>query len=187
MPDTCDNDLWSHLTATCERIQQHKTDPCAAIHRRRQKEEVNISPLATLDMLRHTSEWQENLRQRMAFSPYSDTLPVYGIKAASGQTALRRLRKGRQTPNATLDLHGMTLDRAHEALRAYLPLKAAEGIRLLLIITGKGEGILKNALPEILCRDDIAPFVVCYEQASPFHGGSGAFYAVLRQKIPTIS
>ena len=50
----------------------------------------------------------------------------------------RRLTRGKLSPDARLDLHGMTAERAHATLRSFLLGAHDRGSRLVLVITGKG-------------------------------------------------
>ncbi|MFZ4690735.1 MAG: Smr/MutS family protein, partial [Polymorphobacter sp.] len=50
----------------------------------------------------------------------------------------RRLRQGDIAPDRVIDLHGHTLEAAHFVLGAALDDAAADGHRILLVITGKG-------------------------------------------------
>lgn len=52
-----------------------------------------------------------------------------------GATA-KRLRQGQISPDATLDLHGMTQDRAHAALDRFLMQSIAAAHQCVLIVTG---------------------------------------------------
>src|SRR5271169_600588 len=51
----------------------------------------------------------------------------------------RGLRKGEREPDARLDLHGLTQSAAHRALATFLRGAQARGLRLLLVVTGKGQ------------------------------------------------
>ncbi len=110
----------------------------------------------------------------------------------------RRLRQGRIEPDARIDLHGMTAERAHGALRAFLMREHASGSRVVLVITGKGgrrrepegyemrelpegSGVLKSLTPHWLGTPPLSQLVVGQFQASPKHGGSGALYVYLRK------
>ena len=105
----------------------------------------------------------------------------------------RALARGRRTPQASLDLHGMTLAIAERAVRSFLAESAALGLRLVLIVTGKGlrreggrvfGGRLRAELPAWLERPDNRAFVASVKPAHPRHGGSGAFYVLLRRRRP---
>jgi DNA-nicking Smr family endonuclease len=47
----------------------------------------------------------------------------------------RRLGRGKLEPQARLDLHGMTADRAHDALSAFLANASAQGLRCVLAVS----------------------------------------------------
>lgn len=117
----------------------------------------------------------------------------------------QRLARGQLEVEATLDLHGHTQERAYVALASFLSRARARGLRLVLVITGKGEspyarhtlhgndfynvperpGILRAALPRWLEEARFRAMVAGYQPAHPRHGGGGAFYVRLRKKRET--
>lgn len=103
------------------------------------------------------------------------------------------LRRGRMEPEARLDLHGMTSERAHAALIGFVVSAHANGLRLVLVITGKGKasddgyqpkrhGILRHSLPHWLAGAPLGPRVLQVTGAHRKHGGEGAFYVYLRRQ-----
>lgn len=107
-----------------------------------------------------------------------------------------QLRRGQQSVEAVIDLHGMRQDEAHQALRAFLRREQARGCKLALVVTGKGasggggagdglfgeeRGVLKRSVPHWLRLPDLRPLVVGFEEAEQRHGGSGALYVRLRR------
>ena len=98
----------------------------------------------------------------------------------------KRLGRGSQTPQATLDLHGQTLAAAQTQLQAFVRQAVQAQHRLVLVITGKGNvtdgGVLRRALPLWLHDAGLSPFIIGFRAASGNHGGTGAFYVVLRTK-----
>lgn len=99
---------------------------------------------------------------------------------------------------ATVDLHGMTKDRAFERLSAFIKTCYGNGTQELLVITGKGldtkqsakdlrqdpsmgKGVLKRSLPGWLRSHDLAPYIHHFTNDHPFEGGTGAFYVRLRR------
>jgi DNA-nicking Smr family endonuclease len=103
-----------------------------------------------------------------------------------------KLRRGLLPIEATLDLHGMTLDRARAALGSFLTGHSGAGRRCVLVITGKGLGTrsgddwrigaIRSALPDWLNGPDLRPLILSFTQAQPEHGGSGAVYILLRRQ-----
>ena len=69
----------------------------------------------------------------------------------------------------------------------------ADGVRLALVITGKGRlvldedgraderGVLRRAVPQWLSGAEMRPYVVGFGEAAPPHGGSGALYVRIRR------
>lgn len=105
-----------------------------------------------------------------------------------------RMTRGKLAPESRLDLHGMTLTEAHDALIHFLLSARTRGFRLVLVITGKGKtahdhgpmphriGALRHQLPHWLRLPPLAPLVQQFTEAHLRHGGSGAYYIYLRRK-----
>jgi DNA-nicking Smr family endonuclease len=95
-----------------------------------------------------------------------------------------RLRKGAIPIERQLDLHGLTEAAAHAALDRFVRGSWQDGLRMLLIITGKGrgEGVLRSGVPRWLAAGEHAARVLRVSPARPQHGGSGALYVLLRRR-----
>lgn len=107
----------------------------------------------------------------------------------------QRLRKGERAPDARIDLHGMTADRAHRALDRFMDQAVAQGLRCVLVITGKGgrsapedaffmrpdQGVLRQAAPRWITSGRHRSRIVGIYQAHQRHGGGGAFYVYLKR------
>ncbi|MBY8977196.1 Smr/MutS family protein [Rhodobacteraceae bacterium NNCM2] len=106
-----------------------------------------------------------------------------------------KLRRGDRKPEARLDLHGMTADRAHSALNGFLARSILQSRRCVLVITGKGgrhqtddapfmrpdQGVLRQAVPRWLRSGPYARQIVGIFEAHPRHGGAGAIYVYLKK------
>lgn len=121
--------------------------------------------------------------------------PVGRPEAGLDRRTADRLRKGEREPDARLDLHGMTAERAHRACLRFLSDAMGNGARVVLVITGKGgrqradgdmmtspRGILRDSLPKWLRSSPLGHSIVGIYEASPKHGGSGAFYIYLKRR-----
>ncbi len=103
-----------------------------------------------------------------------------------------QLRRGQQSVEAVIDLHGLRQGEAHLALRSFLRREQGRGTKLALIVTGKGaagdaqfgeeRGVLRRCVPHWLRLPDLRPLVVGFEEAELRHGGSGALYVRLRRQ-----
>jgi|SRR5580700_1981993 DNA-nicking Smr family endonuclease len=95
---------------------------------------------------------------------------------------LRNLRRGQYNIEATLDLHGMTVDEAKSSLSQFLAICKRNGIRHVLMIHGKGRShskpILKNKLNHWLRQTND---VLAFCSALAKDGSSGALYVLLRR------
>lgn len=99
------------------------------------------------------------------------------------------LVRGRIEIDARLDLHGMTQARAHGALLRFLQRSSGEGLRFVLVVTGKGDrtgadsgrGVLRRQVPEWLSLPEFRALVIGFEEAHIGHGGAGALYVRVRR------
>ena len=110
----------------------------------------------------------------------------------------QRLSRGRATADAAIDLHGYRQDEALSALRRFLGAAQRDGLRVVLVVTGKGRtgavadpgsyresvGVLRRAVPLWLGQPEFRALVLGYEEAAQGHGGSGALYVRLRRRAP---
>jgi DNA-nicking Smr family endonuclease len=103
----------------------------------------------------------------------------------------RSLARGKLVPQASLDLHGMTLAAAERAVARFLEEVTAEKLSVVLIVTGKGlrleggrmlGGRIRAEFVGWLNRADNRHRVRAVRPAHPRHGGSGAFYVLLRRR-----
>lgn len=105
----------------------------------------------------------------------------------------RKMRGGRLSPEARIDLHGMTLAEAHPRLIGFIQSSYASNKRLVLVITGKGKrrdmgdpvpvrtGVLKHQVPQWLRQAPLGPMILQVTSANQRHGGEGALYVYLRR------
>jgi DNA-nicking Smr family endonuclease len=110
------------------------------------------------------------------------SVPVQkGAYAGIDRNTADRFRKGKYPLDASLDLHGMSREQAHMALSQFVYAHHELGARCLLVITGKGT-VLRELLPNWLDEPRLRPFVLALDEAKQQHGGSGAYYVLLRRK-----
>jgi DNA-nicking Smr family endonuclease len=97
-------------------------------------------------------------------------------------TVLRKLRRGQYRVQAEIDLHGLTVVEAKQALRDFLAGALHRQFRCVRIIHGKGlrsghrGPVLKGAVSSVLRR---VGAVVAYVSARQVDGGTGAVYVLL--------
>jgi DNA-nicking Smr family endonuclease len=95
---------------------------------------------------------------------------------------VRRLRRGEYRVQREIDLHGLTVAEAKQALRQFLIAALEARVRCVRIIHGKGlrsghrGPVLKSAVSAVLRRSGA---VLAYVSARPVDGGTGAVYVLL--------
>ena len=95
---------------------------------------------------------------------------------------VKKLSTKKIETSATLDLHGLNIEDARVSFLSFLDTCWKYKYSYVLIITGKGKGILKNAFIEWLKEDEIFPLIIGYSIAHRLQGGDGAFVLHLRKR-----
>lgn len=103
------------------------------------------------------------------------------------RVTLRKIKTGRVKVEDSLDLHGLRRDAAHTALEAFILRARTRGLKLVLVVTGKGNrsaegGVLRKHVPRWLKVGLLQEAVLSFSAASVQHGGEGAFYVRLRKR-----
>lgn len=104
-----------------------------------------------------------------------------------------KMTRGKLAPEARIDLHGMTMDQAHPALTGFIQRSYGAGLRLVLVITGKGgksremggfhqTGVLRRQVPHWLHQAPLGAMVLQVTESHASHGGGGALYVYLRRR-----
>ena len=108
-----------------------------------------------------------------------------------------KYKKKIQSRTRSIDLHGLSLEKANVVIEEFINKAFTEKINKLIVITGKGIhsqnekdpyiskhlGILKNSVPEyILNNKNLMSMVNEIQNAKIEDGGSGAFYIILKKK-----
>jgi DNA-nicking Smr family endonuclease len=104
----------------------------------------------------------------------------------------RKLAKGLVHTDMTIDLHGETQSTAHRRLEAGLAHAMHRQARVVLLITGRpardnprlpptSRGVIRASVIDWIKASSYAGRVAAIRNASPRHGGLGAFYIILRQ------
>ena len=93
----------------------------------------------------------------------------------------RRFFRGKIPIESRLDLHGLTAARAQNQLVQFIESSAYRGCRCVLVITGKGLGVLHGHVPNWLKTQPLSSHILALAEAQPKDGGSGALYVLLRR------
>lgn len=100
-----------------------------------------------------------------------------------GVEVTRRLRSGHWSIQRQLDLHGLRVDEAREALGEFIRHAHKTGLRCVRVVHGKGLGspgkspVLKGRVQRWLVQKNE---VLAFVQARPMDGGAGALVVLLQ-------
>ena len=133
--------------------------------------------------------------QRRAFKPLNrksapkasqlEPLEVGAYRSMDRRNA-ERMRKGKLSVDAVLDLHGMRQEDACEHFYRFIQQQQDGGARCVLVITGQGKRsghgpVLQQALQRWVNEPFLRPFIVALDYATPAQGGKGAYLLYLRR------
>ncbi len=107
---------------------------------------------------------------------------AHGCTPGVDRRTADRLKKGRMDIEGRLDLHGMSREAAHRAVIGFVSGARASGKRCVLIVTGKGKGILQTELPRWLNMAPVRDQILSFTHARPNDGGTGAVYVLLKRE-----
>lgn len=100
------------------------------------------------------------------------------------QKTIRQMRSGQFSIEAKLDLHGLVVVEARDALARFIMHCQRRGMRQVLLVHGKGrphqEPILKNKLNHWLRQN---PDILAFCSARSKEGGTGALYVLLKRVL----
>jgi DNA-nicking Smr family endonuclease len=172
--------------------------------RRPSSTEIALWEQATKDLkplkARPSAPILPKMRAQITQPPVNPTVPASKQSPLSVENATldgqwdALLRRGRVSIEDILDLHGYTLEQAFRQLERAVHKAYRSQARVLLVITGKGNpnntnpnnmtkptGVLRTQLPLWLEASSLRPLVAALRPAHPRHGGSGAWYVILRR------
>lgn len=117
---------------------------------------------------------------------FSDQLPEPLETPSASPRRMKMLKQGKLTPDASLDLHGLRRDEVGQKLGFFLQNAQHQGLRTLLIITGKGlhsesgEALLRSEAERFLANEG-GKWLLEWGRAPKQYGGAGALVLFLRK------
>jgi len=118
--------------------------------------------------------------------PFTRPVPALGVGAQPGgldNSSWNRFRSGKLAPVRTLDLHGRTAQRAFHALHSFLHAAHADRLRVVEVITGRGNGetggVIRRELPMWLNLPALRPMVLA--ATHPHAANPGSVRLLLRR------
>ncbi|WP_311222394.1 MULTISPECIES: Smr/MutS family protein [unclassified Acidovorax] len=195
------------LAEAAEREAQRLRDRQEAARRARAERMLFQDAVGPVQALRGTAErrWhqlappeplpvqRELDEERVLLESISDEFDVSTLLDVDDQLSFRRpgigadvthrLRAGHWTIQRQLDLHGLRIDEAREALGEFVRVAHRTGLRCVRVVHGKGLGspgktpVLKGRVQRWLVQKKE---VLAFVQARPAEGGAGALVVLLQ-------
>ncbi len=183
-PSDAEQTAWATVKSTVKPLKNNKiaTTTKTAVKKptaNTKKTTIPPLPLTEFEKLLHASHRSAPLCNTVQTGRRADELRV-GDTSRINRSQSRKLRAGTIAIDSVLDLHGCTQQQAYEQLHGFMTHALLRGHRKVKIITGKGKGVLKNALPEWLNTSAFKPYILTIVVARPQHGGTGAYYVLLK-------
>lgn len=184
VPHLADHALWDEVSRTITPLKGGRRAPAGVT--------ILAKPQSEVSPARHSADRHHNDFRSHGMPP-----PL----AAFDRRMAQRLSRGQLEPDARIDLHGHGVEVARMQLYHFLESQRRNGVRLALVITGKGaspfarhtlhgtgyfhaperEGRLRREVPLWLHETVFREHVSGFQPAHPRHGGGGAFYVRLRR------
>lgn len=186
--------LWDDVRKSAQPLRPDHTKPSGELQSKRPKPITTAAPKPPRPDLNGFKIGAKTAQPARSH----DLSPEIGAQVAAMSVAMdgkthRKMTKGKLSPEARIDLHGMTMAQAHPALQRFILNAQGEGRRLVLVITGKGKhrdeggpipvrhGVLKHQVPHWLTSAPLRAVVLQISEAHLKHGGKGAYYVYLRR------
>jgi DNA-nicking Smr family endonuclease len=197
-----DKSLWDQIRSEIEPLNKTKSFIKREIYEKNsndEKIESNINQSSNIknverkfNISRNDSD-NNNLSLNRIKKVAEDGASFSGIHRKLDQ----RMTRGNITIDDTLDLHGMTQEKARENLTSFLISSKKQSYKIVLVITGKGlsvkkedeglfkpeKGVLNKSLPIWLKQEPLKTIVNGFRYANQRHGGRGAYYILLKSKL----
>ena len=107
--------------------------------------------------------------------------PVEFFRAGLQKNFVNRFKRGNYPYQDSLDLHSYTKTETASALYEFISTSLTKRFRCVLIVHGKGEGILRRFTMDWLKEINQ---VMGFSTAQQSDGGTGALYVLLKSKPP---
>ncbi len=189
-----DHELWLKLARSVTPLERARSNTLAGTEHISNKDETKSADAPPLPKSKISAPAPPRL-------PRSAQQPAPPALSKFDRRTRQKLTRGNVNIEARLDLHGHSAARAHGALLEFVSASRAQGIRTVLVITGKGsspyarhtlhgadhfhnperQGRLRRLVPEWLNEAMFRIHVSGFQPAHPRHGGGGAFYVRLRR------
>lgn len=165
------------------------SDSSAAILQKYSREERHQRPRQASEKPTLNPQKTKQIADRALFLQAVGDLTPLEVSRAKPQNAVDaektgarfrvRVQRGDFHPHASIDLHGDSREQAEKRLRTFLRAEQHKRSEIVLVVHGKGLGILATEVRDVL---DAEPSVAEHVPAPPAWGGEGARMVRLKNR-----
>ncbi len=144
-------------------------------------------PLSPLPQSHEANPMQDFMEGRLEFALAFTNEYVEGHVIGLDLMTVGKLQAGQFSPEAHLDLHGMTAQQAFDALVGFFRAAYFKGHRTVLVVPGRGKNsphgfsILREKVQDWFTQEPFRRVILAFCTAKPSDGGAGALYVLLRK------
>ena len=177
--------LWDEVANTVKRQASSRIPPVALPAKTQKKRVLEKKTPANAKRsvnLRHNPTFKtDSANTGLVTGPANLSQAFY---AGIDRSSVKKLQQGKMVLEARIDLHGLSQLAAHQRLKHFIQKSRQEGLRTILVITGKGRagrGVLRENVPQWLSEPPLSEAIIAFGASRPQDGGAGALYVRLKR------
>ena len=179
--------LWGDVAKTVKRQSSSRISPVDLQAERAKKTTPVKKPASPtkkagkFSLQPHSAKNLEAEKSGYITEPANLAKPVY---AGIDRSSAKKIQQGKMPLEARLDLHGLSQLEARRHLQQFIVTALQNGLRNILVITGKGrmgQGVLRTNVPQWLSEPPLSHHIIAFGPARPQDGGVGALYVRLKR------
>ena len=179
--------LWEDVAKTVKRQSSSRISPVDLPAERAKKTAPVKKPASPakktgkIAIQPHSAKNPEAEKSGHITGPANLVKPVY---AGIDRSSAKKIQQGKMPLEARLDLHGLSQLDARHHLQQFIATALQNGLRNILVITGKGrmgQGVLRTNVPQWLSEPPLSDHIIAFGPSRPQDGGAGALYVRLKR------
>jgi DNA-nicking Smr family endonuclease len=177
--------LWDEVANTVKRQASSRISPVALPAKGQKKrplaKKIPANAKKSINLRNNAAPKMDSDNSGLVTGPANLSQPVY---AGIDRSSAKKLQQGKMVLEARIDLHGLSQLAAHQRLQHFIQKSRQEGLRTILVITGKGKagrGVLREKVPQWLSEPPLSEAIIAFGASRPQDGGAGALYVRLKR------
>ena len=173
--------LWEDVAKTVKRQSSSRISPVDLPAERIKKPTALAKKAGKIAIQSNSAKNPKVERSGHITRPANLAEPIY---AGIDRSSAKKIQQGKMPLEARLDLHGLNQFEARYHLQQFIAAALQNGLRNILVITGKGrmgQGVLRTNVPKWLSVPPLSDHIIAFGPSRPQDGGAGALYVRLKR------